>query len=77
MKIYCRKEMLHPVIRFKDQKWNPGSKYDKSEIKEWFDLPDSPEAKKIMIRYKLACIEFSEALYDFSALLSLCKNGRD
>ena len=46
-------------------------------MKEWYELPDSVEAKRIMIRYKLACKEFSEALYDFSALLSLCKNGRD
>lgn len=79
MKIYCRKEMLYPVIRTKDDQaiWGTEFRHDKTEFREWIDVCDSDELKRVLARYKAASREFKLALDELNKLLKTGKKGRD
>lgn len=71
--------MLYPVIRFKDdqQIWGFEFKHDKTEMRDWVNLPDTQDTRQKIIRYKLASKEFREALEQVTALLATGHKGRD
>lgn len=75
MKIYCRKEMLYPVIRFIDDPLNWGFEY--RDVKSWVEIPDSQDTRKVLVRYKLAAKEFREALEALNGVLNAGRKGRD
>lgn len=79
MKIYCRKEMIYPVVRMKDDQaiWGTEFRHDKTEIREWIDVCDSDELKAVLARYKAASREFKLALDELNKLLKAGKKGRD
>jgi len=79
MKVYCRKEMLYPIIRFKDDQntWGFEFRHDKTEMRDWVKLPDDQETRKIIVRYKLASKEFREALEELNRILKTAPKGRD
>lgn len=79
MKIYCRKEMLYPIIRFKDDQntWGFEFRHDKTEMRDWVEIPDSQENRKVLVKYKLAAKEFREALEALNTVLNAGRKGRD
>lgn len=71
--------MLYPIIRFKDDQgiWGFEFRHDKTEMRDWVEIADSQENRKVLIRYKLASKEFREALEQVTALLATGHKGRD